>query len=87
MERLDSILTEQKRLADEQTKLVIILDRLTNQVEYHIKRSDILEDSFAVMRAEIEPVKQHVILMNTLAKVIIGVAALAYTVLKITRLF
>lgn len=46
------------------------MDRNTNSLEVHIKRTEILE-------AEMKPVKSHVNLMNNIAKIIIFLGILA----------
>ena len=62
---------------DALTNQSITLVRLTDSVEYHVKRTDILEDEVKRAHSDILPIKKHVERLQGAAWVIGGALSLA----------
>jgi hypothetical protein len=67
------------KLIEKQHELNLTLSRLTDTVEYHVKRSDALEKQVTLieldLRSDLEKVKEHVNMVNGFAKIAMGLLA------------
>lgn len=77
MDKLDKIQQELQEFREEsKVQFAIIVKDLA----YHIKRTNLLE-------AKLEPVEKHVTFINTLLKVLLGLAAIVGTIAGMLRVF
>ena len=78
------------RLREHLNDITVLLARQEEQLRYHIKRTDLLEESVDLLRKDFIPVKKHVELVNSLCKIFTilvgiagGISGAAYTITKI----
>jgi hypothetical protein len=57
------------------------LNRLTASVEYHVRRTDQLENHILAVQKELEPIKNHVAIFSAIGK-LIGVAGVLIGIIK-----
>lgn len=72
---LDKLEQRMLDLADKMEQLNLTLVRNTNSLERHEYRTTLAEDNIRLLREEIRPIKTHVQLMNSSAKIITVVGA------------
>lgn len=80
MSELRSTLNE---LAADIKQLTATSIKNEEQLRYHIKRTDLLEESVTLLRQQFTPVAKHVALVNSLCKVTVGLLGLLATVITI----
>jgi hypothetical protein len=76
-----------EQIRDEQHKMNITLQRLTDSVEYHVKRSDQADKALSILDKKLEPVENHVQLVNALAKIVITLVTLSAAIAGIIKVF
>ena len=64
-----------------------ILGEIRSDLNYHIRRTDLLETTVKEQREEFKPVRRHVELVNSLAKVFMALVTISGVVAGILRLF
>lgn len=66
---------------DEHTKILASVDKTlalqAQQLEMHMRRTDLAEENMKILREEFRPVQGHVEFMNKLAKLVALIAAVA----------
>jgi hypothetical protein len=67
LDRMNDVLTE-VRISQGRTEVIM---------EEHIRRTGIAEDNINLIREEMKPIKKHVLLLNILWKVAIGISSVA----------
>lgn len=82
----DAINAEQTKTLDKIGKCLV---RQEESLKYHIKRTDLLEESVEILRNSFEPVDDHVKFVNLSAKIfafttgtVIGIAAIIFGVVR-----
>jgi hypothetical protein len=69
-ERFDKLENKLDKLDDRLDTIGLILEKNTAALEYHIKRTDILETSLSDFKDDLKPVEKHVAYMQGAAKLI-----------------
>lgn len=79
-EKVDGIKTEL-------TDIAVILAKQEVNIDIHIKRTNLLEESLDHLRKELKPVERHVAMMHGAAKLIGVMAVLAAIVKAIVEIY
>lgn len=67
---LERIYQALERIESDITDLKITSAKQEENIKEHIRRTELAEENLSVLRQEIEPLKQHVIAINGVLKVI-----------------
>jgi len=87
---LDRIYNKLEDHSEALTDIKVILAKQQKTLDYHVYRTDLNEENTELLRMEIKPVKQHVIVVNGLFKILGALSAVGgvvYITLKIISLF
>lgn len=79
-DQLDKIEAKVDKIEDSISNIDITLAKQSKDLEHHIFRTDLAEQNLELLRAEMQPIKKHVALMDAGLK-IMGVLASVVTVL------
>jgi hypothetical protein len=67
---IDRIYESLDKIDSELTELRIISAKQEENIKEHIRRTELAEENLTILRQEIEPLKQHVIVINGILRVI-----------------
>ena len=67
---IDRIYESLDKIDSELTELRIISAKQEENIKEHIRRTELAEENLTLLRQEIEPLKQHVIVINGILRVI-----------------
>ena len=93
---MDSNKLEEKldKMHDDIVEIKVTMARNTASLEHHVERTAIAEENISIIRKEMEPIKAHVnkveggiAISSLVAKVLMGIATIAGTILGILRYF
>lgn len=70
-------------LAGDVKKLTEVSIRQEEQLRYHIKRTDLLEESVSLLRKQFTPVKKHVDIINGACKIAVCSVGVVGTIIGI----
>jgi uncharacterized membrane protein YheB (UPF0754 family) len=79
-EKLDAIVAKQGEMN-------ITLVRLTDSVEVHVKRSDLLEERVDLLAGDLKPVEDHVTMVNGALKFLVYLGAVVGLVAGLLKIF
>ena len=82
-DRFDKLDTVLDKIDDRLNSIDITLAKQSTSLQEHIRRTELAEENIELLRTEIKPLSQHVVTINSLAKIISVLAAIAV----IARLF
>lgn len=78
-------------ILNSQKEMAVDISEIKTSLSYHIKRTDLLEDSVKIAREQLEkdmrPIKAHITLVNNSLKIIGGIAVLIGIVSGILEIF
>jgi len=74
-EQLDKIEEKLDKVEDKLSSIDITLVKQAKDLEHHIYRTDLAEQNLEILRAEMQPVKKHVALMDATLKIIGAIAS------------
>ncbi len=74
-EQLDKIEEKLDKVEDKLSSIDVTLVKQAKDLEHHIFRTDLAETNIELLRAEMQPVKKHVALMDATLKVIGAIAS------------
>jgi len=74
-EQLDKIEEKLDKVEDKLSSIDVTLAKQAKDLEHHIFRTDLAETNIELLRAEMQPVKKHVALMDATLKVIGAIAS------------
>jgi hypothetical protein len=87
---LQVILDNQNKMSEDIGDIKVIIAKQEQNIEYHVKRTDLAEENIALFREEMKPVKAHVATIHTILKIIGGLGVLlsiAASIVKILAYF
>lgn len=67
-------------LEDKMTAMMVVLARIESDLKHHIKRTALLEDEVRSWKQILLPIQAHVTLVQSVGRVILGLAAIAATI-------
>lgn len=67
---INRLLDTQESIASDITEIKVILAKQEVSLDTHIKRTNLAEENIALVREELEPVKDHVKMVNNIFKLI-----------------
>lgn len=67
---IERIYTTLEKIDNDLTELKIISAKQEENIKEHIRRTELAEENLSLLRQEIEPLKQHVIVINGILRVI-----------------
>lgn len=67
---MDRIYQSLERIESDVTDLKITSAKQEENIKEHIRRTELAEENLSMLRQEIEPLKQHVVAINGVLKVI-----------------
>lgn len=74
----------------EHTKSLSNIDKTlalqAQQIEHHIKRTDMAEDRLELLRVELKPIQQHVQFVNNFLKIAAGLGSVVVCVYYVSQL-
>lgn len=76
LETLKKIDSKQDEMSERINLIEITLAKNTSDVEYHIKRTNLLEDHIKTIEGDMKPINEHVTFVKNLMKIIASVGAL-----------
>ena len=65
---LKLILDKQDNLSKDITEIKVILAKQEENINYHVKRTDLAEANLNLLRQDFQPIKKHVLLVNFIFK-------------------
>jgi hypothetical protein len=80
VELLEKLYDKVEKIADTQSEMNVILGKQQVSIDVHIERTKIAEENIALLRKEVEPVKDHVKLVNGFLK-ILGLAGIVASII------
>lgn len=82
---LSKIYTKVEKISDDMGDLKIISGKQQISLDEHVRRTEILENRTDVIFEELEPLKEHVIQVNTVFKIIAGLSTIGGVILGILK--
>lgn len=76
---LDKMLDKQEKISEEIHDIKVVLVEQHESLKYHIKRTDLLEESVEKLREEMKPVQSHVYRLQGVLK-FFGVLSLVVSI-------
>lgn len=85
-EQLDKIEEKLDKVESKLSDIDVTLAKQAKDLEHHIYRTDLAETNIELLRAEMQPVKKHVALMDASLKVIGAIASIATFIVGVIRI-
>lgn len=79
MSDLEKIYKKQEEMAQDISEIKVILGKQEVNIDYHIKRTNLLEESVTLLRGDLKPVEDHVKFMQGGLK-LVGLIALGLSI-------
>jgi hypothetical protein len=86
MNEIDQIHAKLDKQAEKQEQIMVVLTDMRGDLNYHIRRTDILEKTTEQQRLELQPVRRHVEVVNALTKFFAAAVAAAASIAAVIRL-
>jgi hypothetical protein len=75
------------KISDDVSELKVTSAKQEENLKEHIRRTEIAEENLDLIRKEIEPLKEHVIVINGFLKIIGAISVIVGSVAGMIRIF
>jgi predicted nucleic acid-binding Zn-ribbon protein len=86
-DQLKKIEEKLDKVEEKISSIDVTLAKQAKDLEHHIYRTDLAESNIELLRAEMQPVKKHVALMDASLKVVGAISSAAMFILGVAKLF
>lgn len=86
IDKVDKLDNKIDGIAGDIVEIKITSAKQNESLNYHIKRSDLNEENIEILRKEVEPIKSHVIAVNSIIKFVGIFSTIIGTILGIFKL-
>jgi hypothetical protein len=83
LDRIEEVQTEQNKSLSNIDKTLALQ---AQQIEHHIKRTDVAEENIILLRADLKPIQKHVDFVNAFLKITAGLGSLVVFVYYVSQL-
>jgi BRCT domain type II-containing protein len=75
------------KISDDVSELKVTSAKQEENLKEHIRRTEIAEENLELIRGEIQPLKEHVIVINGVLKIVGAVSVIVGSIAGIFRMF
>jgi hypothetical protein len=86
MNEIDQIHAKLDKHTERQEQIILVLNEVKLDLNYHIRRTDILEAAVKEQADEINPIRRHVEVVNAVTKIFAALVAAGASIAAIIRL-
>jgi hypothetical protein len=86
-EQLTKIEEKLDKVDEKLSSIDVTLAKQAKDLEHHIFRTDLAEQNLELLRAEMQPIKKHVALMDAGLKIIGALSSAAMFILGVAKMF
>lgn len=86
-DQLDKIENKIDNIEDSISNIDVTLAKQSKDLEHHIFRTDLAEQNLELLRAEMQPIKKHVALVDAGLKIIGVLSSAAMFILGVVKMF
>jgi BRCT domain type II-containing protein len=75
------------KISDDVSELKVTSAKQEENIKEHIRRTEIAEENLELIRKEMQPLKEHVIVINGVLKIVGAVSVIVGSIAGIVRMF
>ena len=79
---IDRIETKIDSIKEELQEMKVVQVKQENNLELHMARTEAAEKRLEIVEKNLEPIKNHVLILNTIVKIVIFLATTAFSLKK-----
>ena len=75
------------KISDDVSELKVTSAKQEENLKEHIRRTELAEENLEILRTEIQPLKEHVIVINGILKIVGAVSVIVGSIAGMIRIF